>query len=470
MQIETQVLVLGSGPGGYSAAFHCADLGMRTIIIERYSDLGGVCLNVGCIPSKALLHISKLIQQNKELYEFNIASEKINIQLDINKIRLWKNNIIKKLSKNLYSIAKTKRNIKIIHGSGKFINNHTLQVSSEQHNINIVFDYAIIATGSYPISLPFSPDDHRIWNSTHALTLPFIPEKLLIVGSGSIGLEMSTVYNSLGSKINLIETSDQIMPILDKDVMRLFSKNLTKKKINYSTNTTVDSLQTKQDGIYAVTTNKLDPDIKNTDRYDAVLIAIGRHPNYKELNLNHLGINTNKYGYICVDKQMRTNISHIFAIGDVVGNPMLAHKSIYEGYIASEVISGKKHYFDAKTIPSVIYTDPEIAWAGCTEKEAQTNNINYKSVVFPWTALGKAITSNNTETGMTKLIFNKQTHRIIGGIVLGSYASEIIGEIALAIEMGCDVEDITLTVHAHPTLYESIALAADIYKKSIYNF
>lgn len=461
-QINTQVLVLGSGPGGYSAAFRCADLGMNTIIIERYSSLGGVCLNVGCIPSKTLLHIAKLIETQKILNKYGIFSGETNI--DINKIRSWKNTIVSQLSHNLNIMAK-KRNIKIIHGFGKFLDDHTLRVENHQTILEITFKYAIIAAGSHAISLPIIPDDdQRIWYSTDALTLKSIPKKLLIIGSGAIGLEIATIYYSLGTKIDIIEMYSHIMPILDKDIINAFTK-IIEKRINLIVNTQINSVNSEQDGIY-VTMENNEKTIKNTQRYDAILIAIGRAPNGNIINAIRAGINVDINGFIPVDAQMRTNIQHIFAIGDIIGHPMLAHKSMYEGHIAAEVISGKKRYFDPKIIPSIIYTNPEIAWVGYNEKDAQKRDIDYEISVFPWSASGKAIASDCKE-GMTKLIFDKKTHRIIGGVVLGTHAGEILGEIALAIEMGCDVEDIVLTIHAHPTLYESIALASSIYEGSI---
>lgn len=463
-QIKTQVLVLGAGPGGYSAAFRCAELGFDTTIIERYSNLGGVCLNVGCIPSKALLYIAKLIKDNKKLNKYGFFKEPQYFHVDTEKINLWKNNIINKLSHNLSSMAKT-RGIKIINGSGKFINDHTILVENNQKILKIIFENTIIATGSHPISLPFAPQDQRIWNSTDALLLQTIPKKLLIIGSGAIGLEIATIYSILGSTIDLVEIYNQVMPMLDEDLIKAFYKSISKnKKINFITNTQVNTIQSEPNGIYVSMQNKINLDTKYTNRYDIVLVAIGRAPNSNTLNLNNIGINVNKSGYIVVDKQMRTNIPNIFAIGDIIGQPMLAHKSIYEANIASEVIFGKKYYFDAKVIPSIIYSDPEIAWVGYTAKEAKSKNINYESVILPWISLGKAVASDSTE-GITKLILDKDTHRIIGGSVLGTNASEIIGEIALAIEMGCDIEDINLTIHAHPTLYESITLAASNYSK-----
>lgn len=463
IKLKTQILVLGSGPGGYSAAFRCADLGMHTTIVERYPNLGGVCLNVGCIPSKALLHIAKLIKINKNINKYDFFSKSNDLEIDIHKLCLWKQSIIRKLSRNLTAMAKL-RNIKIINGFGEFISDNTLQVLNNQNISEIKFDYAIVATGSHPISLSFAPHDERIWNSTNALSLKSIPKQLLIIGSGAIGLEMATIYHALGVQVDIVEMCNQIVPILDEDIVHIFQKNIG-NNIHIITNTTISSMTAKDDGIYVSMEHKLDT-IKYTNRYDSVLIAIGRNPNSNTTDLKHVGIHINKHGFIVVDRQMRTNISHIFAIGDVIGHPMLAHKSIYEGHIAAEILSGKKYQYDATVIPSIIYTDPEIAWVGFTEKTAKIKNIHYETASFPWNALGKAVTTDNIH-GMTKLIFDKKTRRIIGGTIIGAHASEIIGEIALAIEMGCDVEDITLTMHAHPTLYESIKLASSIYNGSI---
>lgn len=462
MQTNTQVLVLGSGPGGYSAAFRCADLGMETTIIERYPDLGGVCLNVGCIPSKALLYIAKLIETQKNLSKYGISSGETHI--DINKIRSWKNTIVSQLSHNLKIMAK-KRNIKIIHGFGKFINNHTLHIENHKTTTEIKFTHAIIAAGSHAVSIPCFPEnDQRIWNSTDALILKTIPKKLLVVGSGAIGLEMATIYHSLGTKIDIIEIYDHIIPALDTDIVNAFTKTI-KNHINLIVNTKINSVNSKKDGVYVTMENK-EQNTKNTQCYDAILIAVGRAPNGNLINATQAGINIDAHGFILVDSQMRTNIKHIFAIGDIIGHPMLAHKSIHEGHVAAEVISGKTRYFDPKVIPSIIYSNPEIAWVGYNEKDAQRKNIDYEVSIFPWTASGRAITSD-CKNGMTKLIFDKKTNRIIGGAILGAHAGEILGEIALAIEMGCDAEDIALTIHAHPTLYESIALASSIYGGSI---
>ncbi|URJ30210.1 dihydrolipoyl dehydrogenase [Blochmannia endosymbiont of Camponotus sp.] len=462
MQLKTQTLVLGAGPGGYSAAFRCADLGMDTTIVERYPILGGVCLNVGCIPSKTLLHIAKLIETKKHLDKYGILAS-AETDIDIEKTRSWKNKIITQLSSNLSAMAKS-RNVKVINGIGKFLDKNTIQVENNQITLEITFNYAIIAAGSHAISLPFVPNDNRIWNSTDALSLKSIPKRLLIIGSGAIGLEMATIYHAFGSEIDIVEVYNQIVPILDEDIMNLFSKIIS-KNINLILNTTVKIIEAKKDGIY-VTMENNQTSLKNVKRYDVLLVAVGRAPNGNTLHIENAGVNVDKYGFIPVDQQMRTNIKHIFAIGDIIGHPMLAHKSIHEGRVAAEVIAGKKRYFDPIIIPSIIYTDPEIAWVGYTEKDARAKNIDYKVTIFPWIASGRAITEDCKE-GMTKLIFDKKTNRIIGGSILGTHASEILGEVALAIEMGCDAEDIILTIHAHPTLYESIALAASIYDGSV---
>lgn len=464
MNIKTQILILGAGPGGYSAAFRCADLGMDTTIVERYPNLGGVCLNVGCIPSKTLLYIAKLIEIKKKLNKYGIFEGETHIDLD--KTRSWKNKIIDQLSNSLSSMAKN-RNVKVIDGIGKFLDSHTIQVENNKMTVKIAFDYAIIAAGSRAMTLPCIPNDQRIWNSTDALSLQSIPERLLIIGSGAIGLEMATIYHAFGSEVDIVEMCNQIMPILDEDITNIFTKIIS-KNINLVLNTKINIVEAKKDGIY-VTMENQQTLFKNTQRYDALLVAIGRSPNGNMLNIERVGVNVDKDGFISVDRQMRTNIQHIFAIGDIVGYPMLAHKSVHEGHVAAEVISGKPRCFDPITIPSIVYTDPEIAWVGYTEKDAKEKNIDYEVAVFPWMASSRAITEDCKE-GVTKLIFNKKTNRIIGGSILGTHASEILGEIALAIEMGCDVEDITLTIHAHPTLYESISLAASIYNGSVTDF
>ncbi|WP_340619488.1 dihydrolipoyl dehydrogenase [Xenorhabdus siamensis] len=460
-EIKAQVVVLGAGPAGYSAAFRCADLGLDTVLVERYSTLGGVCLNVGCIPSKALLHVAKVIEEAKALSQHGIVFGEP--QTDIDKIRLWKEKVISQLTGGLGGMAKG-RKVNVVNGVGKFTGANTLVVEGENGTTTINFDNAIIAAGSRPIQLPFIPhDDPRVWDSTDALELKTVPGRLLVMGGGIIGLEMGTVYHALGSQIDVVEMFDQVIPAADKDVVKVFTKRVS-KKFNLMLETKVTAVEAKEDGIYVTMEGKKAP--AEPQRYDAVLVAIGRVPNGKLLDAGKAGVAVDERGFIHVDKQMRTNVPHIFAIGDIVGQPMLAHKGVHEGHVAAEVISGKKHYFDPKVIPSIAYTEPEVAWVGLTEKEAKEKGISYETATFPWAASGRAIASDCSD-GMTKLIFDKETNRIIGGAVVGTNGGELLGEIGLAIEMGCDAEDIALTVHAHPTLYESIGMAAEMYEGSI---
>ncbi|VFP79766.1 Dihydrolipoyl dehydrogenase [Candidatus Erwinia haradaeae] len=461
-QIKTQIVLLGAGPAGYSAAFRAADLGFETIIVERYKELGGVCLNAGCIPSKSLLHIAKVIEETKALEDHGIVCS--NLQINIDKIRSWKEKIISRLTNGLSGMAKS-RKVSIIQGVGTFTNSYTLEVLSKDNQTTIItFDYAIIATGSSPLRIPIFPyKDPRIWDSTTALALKTIPERLLIIGGGIIGLEMGTVYRTLGTKVDIIERSSQLIPSADIDIVKFFTKCVS-KHLTIILETQVTSVTSKKDGIYITMESKKES--ITTQRYDAVLIAIGRIPNGKYCGADKAGVQIDHHGFIPVDKQMRTNIPHIFAIGDVVGQPMLAHKGIHEGHIAAEVISGKNYYFEPTVIPSIAYTNPEVAWVGITEEEAKKSGMNYETSIFPWSASGRAIASNCT-SGVTKLLFEKATHRVIGGAVVGSNAGELLGEISLAIEMGCNATDIALTIHAHPTLYESIGLAAEIFDGSI---
>ncbi|PHM46407.1 dihydrolipoamide dehydrogenase [Xenorhabdus mauleonii] len=460
-EIKAQVVVLGAGPAGYSAAFRCADLGLDTVLVERYSTLGGVCLNVGCIPSKALLHVAKVIEEAKALAQHGIVFGEP--QTDIDKIRLWKEKVISQLTGGLGGMAKG-RKVNVVNGIGKFTGANTLVVEGENGATTINFDNAIIAAGSRPIQLPFIPhDDPRVWDSTDALELKTVPGRLLVMGGGIIGLEMGTVYHALGSQIDVVEMFDQVIPAADKDIVKVFTKRVS-KKFNLMLETKVTAVEAKEDGIYVTMEGKKAP--AEPQRYDAVLVAIGRVPNGKSLDAGKAGVEVDERGFINVDKQMRTNVPHIFAIGDIVGQPMLAHKGVHEGHVAAEVISGKKHYFDPKVIPSIAYTEPEVAWVGLTEKEAKEKGINYETATFPWAASGRAIASDCSD-GMTKLIFDKETNRVIGGAIVGTNGGELLGEIGLAIEMGCDAEDIALTIHAHPTLYESIGMAAEIYEGSI---
>ncbi len=459
-EIKAQVVVLGAGPAGYSAAFRCADLGLDTVLVERYSSLGGVCLNVGCIPSKALLHVSKVIEEAKALAEHGVVFGEP--QTDIDKIRLWKEKVISQLTGGLSGMAKM-RKVTVVNGLGKFTGPNTLEVTGDEVT-TVNFDNAIVAAGSRPIKLPFIPhEDPRIWDSTDALELKEVPKKMLLMGGGIIGLEMGTVYHSLGSQIDVVEMFDQVIPAADKDVVKVFTKRI-KDKFNLMLETKVTAVEAKEDGIYVSMEGKKAP--TEPERYDAVLVAIGRSPNGKLLDAEKAGLEVDERGFINVDKQMRTNVPHIFAIGDIVGQPMLAHKGVHEAHVAAEVIAGKKHYFDPKVIPSIAYTEPEVAWVGKTEKEAKAEGIKYEVATFPWAASGRAIASDCSD-GMTKLIFDKETHRVIGGAIVGTNGGELLGEIGLAIEMGCDAEDIALTIHAHPTLHESVGLAAEVFEGTI---
>jgi len=460
-EIKAQVVVLGSGPAGYSAAFRAADLGLETVLVEKYSTLGGVCLNVGCIPSKALLHVSKVIEEAKALSEHGVLFGEPTT--DVDKIRVWKEKVVSQLTGGLQGMAKM-RKVKVVNGFGKFTGPNTIVVEGEGESTTVTFDNAIVAAGSRPVKLPFIPhDDPRVWDSTDALELKTVPKRLLILGGGIIGLEMGTVYKSLGSDVDVVEFADQLVPAADIDIVQVYTKKV-KKKFNIMLSTKVTAVEAKEDALYVSFEGENAP--SEAKPYDAVLVAVGRVPNGLSIDAEKAGVTVTDRGFIDVNKQMVTNVPHISAIGDIVGQPMLAHKGVHEGHVAAEVISGKKHYFDPKTIPSIAYTEPEMAWVGLTEKEAKDQGINYEKSVFPWAASGRAIASDCSD-GMTKLIFDKATHRVIGGAVVGTNAGELLGEIGLAIEMGCDAEDIALTIHAHPTLHESVGLAAEIYEGSI---
>jgi dihydrolipoamide dehydrogenase len=459
-EIKTQVVVLGGGPGGYSAAFRAADLGLDVTLIESRNTLGGVCLNVGCIPSKALLHVAKVIDDAAEMASHGVTFGAP--QIDLDKIRSWKESVIGQLTGGLDGMAKM-RKVKVVYGYGKFTGSNTIAVEGEGETTTVTFDNAIVAAGSKPVNLPFIPEDDRVIDSTGALELKDVPEKLLVLGGGIIGLEMGTVYRTLGSQIDVVEFADQLVPAADKDVMKIYQR-FVKNKFNVMLSTKVVAVEAKDDGLYVTFEGKQAP--SEAVRYDKVLVAVGRTPNGKLLDAEKAGVAVDERGFINTDKQMRSNVNHIFAIGDVVGQPMLAHKAVHEGHVAAEVISGKKHYFDPKCIPSIAYTDPEIAWAGVTEKEAKEQGLSIETAVFPWAASGRAIASSRTE-GQTKLIFDKDSGRVIGGAIIGINAGEMLGEIGLAVEMGADGEDLALTIHAHPTLNESIGLAAEIFEGSI---
>ena len=459
-EIKTQLVVLGAGPGGYSAAFRAADLGIDTVLVDARANLGGVCLNVGCIPSKALLHVAKVIKEAKHLSSHGVSFGEPKIDLD--KVRDWKDSVVSQLTKGLSGMSKM-RKVEFVQGLGKFTGSNTLEVTGDKGTTTISFDNAIIAAGSEPVSLPFIPEDDRVIDSTGALEMKDIPGKMLVLGGGIIGLEMGTVYNALGSQIDVVEFLDQLIPAADKDIVKVYNKTI-KDTFNVMLETKVTGVEAKKDGLYVSFEGKKAP--AKPVRYDKVLVAVGRKPNGKLVGADVAGVTVDERGFINVDKQMRTNVPHIFAIGDLVGQPMLAHKAVHEGHVAAEVVAGKKHYFDPKCIPSVAYTEPELAWVGLTEKEAKEQGINYEAASFPWAASGRAIASDATD-GLTKLIFDKDTDRIIGGAMVGTNAGEMLGEIGLAIEMGADAEDIAMTIHAHPTLNESIGLAAEIYEGSI---
>lgn len=461
-EIQTEVVVLGSGPGGYSAAFRAADLGKKVVLVERYNTLGGVCLNVGCIPSKALLHVAKVIDDVKDVAACGVTFGEPKI--DVPALCQWKDGVVKKLTGGLAMMAK-QRKVEVVEGVGAFSGSHTLEVAANDGSTTTVkFEQAIIAAGSQPIALPFIPEDPRVIDSTGALQLADTEGDMLVLGGGIIGLEMATVYSALGSKISVVEMLDQIMPGTDKDLVDPYFKRIKKHYESVMLKTSVTKVEAKEDGLWVTFDGEQAPK-DNPKRYDRLLVSCGRRPNGDKISADKAGINVTDRGFIEVDNQMKTNVSHIYAIGDIVGNPMLAHKASAEGRLAAEVISGKKHYFDAKCIPSVAYTDPEIAWVGITEREAKEQGIDYDKGVFPWMASGRALSMDRTE-GLTKLLLNKQGV-VIGGGVVGVNAGELIAEIGLAIEMGCDVDDIALTIHPHPTLSESVMMAAEVCEGTI---
>ena len=459
---ETEVVVLGSGPGGYTAAFRAADLGKKVILIERYGTLGGVCLNVGCIPSKALLHTAKVITEAEETAQHGVSFGPPDINLE--KIRNWKaNDVVGKLTQGLSAMAK-QREVTVIQGVGEFTSPHQIKViKTDGQTETIGFEHCIIAAGSQSTKFPGVKDDPRIMDSTGALELKDIPKRLLIVGGGIIGLEMGTVYDAMGSQVSVVELSDGLIQGCDRDLVRPLQKRMEKRFEKIMLNTKVNMIEPKADGIHVSFEFE---DKSELEIYDRVLIAIGRRPNGKAIKAELAGINVTEQGFIPVDKQMRTNVSHIFAIGDIVGQPMLAHKATHEGKVAAEVIAGHKVEFQALTIPSVAYTDPEVAWVGITELEAKQKNIEIEKASFPWAASGRALAMNRSE-GTTKLIFDKETHRLIGAGITGINAGELIAETVLAIEMGADAHDLGLTIHPHPTLSETVCFAAEVKEGTI---
>ncbi|MDG1904917.1 MAG: dihydrolipoyl dehydrogenase [Arenicella sp.] len=459
-----RIVVIGAGPGGYTAAFRAADLGLDVTLVERYPSLGGVCLNVGCIPSKALLHSAAVISQAREMAAHGVTFGKPTI--DVDKLRGFKESVISKLTGGLSGMAKS-RKVTVVHGKAAFAGANTLTVNTADGDQAIEFDQAIIAAGSRVTVLPtFAIDDDRIIDSTGALELKDIPKSMLIVGGGIIGLEMATVYSELGCEVSIVEFMPDIITGADKDLVAPLRKRMNTLLKEIMTNTKVTELKPLKNGIEVHFENAKDGGALPAQTYDKVLIATGRQPNGDLINAQAAGVNVDERGFIAVDKQMRTNVSHIFAIGDIVGQPMLAHKATHEAKVAAEVCAGHKSAFEANVIPSVAYTDPELAWVGLTEIEAKKQGIEYDKAVFPWAASGRAIGNDRTE-GKTKLLVDPKTERILGGGIVGTQAGDLISEVALAIEMGADVSDIALTIHPHPTLSESIAMAAEIQEGTI---
>ena len=460
---ECEMLVLGAGPGGYSAAFRSADLGMNTVLVERYATLGGVCLNVGCIPSKALLHTTSVMDEVKTMAKHGITFGAPKIEID--QLRGYKESVIAKLTGGLAGMAKA-RKVKVVRGLGHFLDANHVEVqltSGDGQDLTgskevIRFQKAIIAAGSQPVKLPFLPEDPRIVDSTGALKLTSIPKRMLVIGGGIIGLEMATVYSTLGSRIDIAEMLDGLMAGADRDLEKVWEKFNSGRFEKVMLKTRASKAEVKSDGIQVSFEGENAPTEPQT--YDLVLVAVGRTPNGKKIDAAAAGVQVDERGFIPVDKQMRTNVPNIFAIGDLVGQPMLAHKAVHEGHVAAEAATGQKSYFDAKQIPSVAYTDPEVAWAGLTEEQCKAQGIAYEKGLFPWAASGRAI-ANGRDEGFTKLLFDASTHRIIGGGIVGTHAGDLIGEVCLAIEMGADAVDIGKTIHPHPTLGESVGLAAE---------
>ena len=465
VDLETDMLVLGAGPGGYSAAFRSADLGMKTVLVERYSTLGGVCLNVGCIPSKALLHVTAVLDETQHLGDCGVTFAAP--QVDIDKLRSHKDKVIKKLTTGLVGMAKA-RKVEVVRGYGSFLDAHHLEVEVTEGTAQdktgtkkvIRFQQCIIAAGSAAVHLPFIPRDPRIVDSTGALELRFVPKKMLVIGGGIIGLEMATVYSSLGAKVDVVEMLDAIMQGPDRDAVKVWEKQNAHRFERIMLKTRTVAVEAKDDGLWVRFEGENAPSTEAV-RYDMILQSAGRSPNGKKIGAEQAGITVTDRGFIPVDREMRTNVPHIFAIGDVVGNPMLAHKAVHEAHVAAEVAAGHKTGFDAAVIPGVAYTHPEVAWVGVTEDQAKRENRAIETAKFPWAASGRAI-ANGAEHGFTKLIFDAETHRVIGGTIVGPSAGDMIGEVALAIEMGCDALDIGKTIHPHPTLGETIGMAAEV--------
>ena len=459
--LHAEVLVLGSGPGGYTAAFRVADLGKQVVMVERHERIGGVCLNVGCIPSKALLHTAQIINEAEEMSHHGVKFNKP--QIDIRELESWKSSVVNQLTGGLKALAKT-RKVTIVQGEGNFTSPNTLKVEGPDGEKTISFDHCIIAAGSRVTKIPVFPnDDPRMMDSTAALELEDVPEKLLVIGGGIIGLEMATVYDALGSKITVVELQDSLIPGADKDIVKPLLKRVEQKYDNIYLNTKVSNIEPKEDGLLVTFEGK---DAPEQAMFDKILVAVGRSPNGKLINAEAAGVIVTDHGFIETDGQMRTNVPHIFAIGDIVGQPMLAHKATHEGKVAAEVIAGQKSVFEPMTIPSVAYTDPEVAWMGMSEDEAKKQGIDYVKGAFPWAASGRSLSLGRDE-GLTKAIFEKETGRLIGAGIVGPNAGELIAEAVLALEMGADAEDIGLTIHPHPTLSETLGFAAEMAEGSI---
>ncbi|HEX5056085.1 MAG TPA: dihydrolipoyl dehydrogenase [Gammaproteobacteria bacterium] len=459
--IVTQVVVLGSGPGGYSAAFRAADLEKQVVLIERFADLGGVCLNVGCIPSKALLHSALIIKEAEAMAEHGVTFGKP--QIDLKKLLGWKESVVKKHTSGLVGMTK-QRKVQVVHGVGKFISPYHIEVEGPDGKKIVQFENAIIAAGSQPTKIPdFPHDDPRVMDSTDALLLEEAPKRMLIVGGGIIGLEMAMVYDAVGTKITIVELMDGLIPGCDRDLVKPLEKIISKRYEKIYVGTKVTKMEALKQGIKVSFEGK---DAPASDTFDRVLVAVGRVPNGNKIGADKAGVQVNERGFIPVDKQLRTNVPHIFAIGDIVGQPMLAHKAVHEAKVAAEVIAGHKAFFDARTIPAVAYTDPEVAWMGLTETQAQKDGIDYDKAVIPWIASGRASSIGRNE-GQTKLLYDKKTKRILGAGIVGPNAGELIAEAVLALEMGADMEDISLTIHSHPTLSETVGLAAEMAEGTI---
>lgn len=457
-----EVLVLGGGPGGYTAAFRAADLGKKVVLVERFPTLGGVCLNVGCIPSKALLHSAQIIHEAEEMGAAGVTFQAPDIQID--KVRDHKNKVVKTLTMGLSAMAK-QRGVTVIQGYGRFLSPHLLEVQAEAGSQQVSFEHCIIAVGSHPVQLPqFPNEDPRLMDSTGALELQEIPKRLLIIGGGIIGLEMATVYHALGAKITVVEWMDQLIPGCDADLVKPLHQRINKWYDNIYLKTKVTAIEAKPEGLQVYFEGEGGAPASET--FDRVLVAVGRRPNGQKIQAEAAGVQVDERGFIPVDSTQRTNVPHIFAIGDVVGNPMLAHKATHEAKVAAEVIAGHKSAFQALTIPSVAYTDPEVAWMGLTEAQAKAEGIEFEKATFPWAASGRALGIGRRE-GLTKILVDKTTHRILGAGMVGPNAGELIGEATLALEMGADVADIALTIHPHPTLSETFPFAAEMIEGTI---